>query len=86
MADYVVVFAKSAWRDLESLDAVTVQRVFSKIEALTKQPRPPGCQKLRGSKNLWRIRVGDYRVVYSIFDDRRLVDVAAVRHRREAYD
>ncbi len=86
MADYVVVFAKSARKELEKLDPSVIQRIFPRIEALAKEPRPSGCTKLRGSKNLWRIRVGDYRVIYAVLDDKHLVDVTAVRHRREAYD
>jgi mRNA interferase RelE/StbE len=86
MADYVIVFARAARKDLESLEANVVKRVFSKIENLAMQPRPAGCRKLVGEENLWRIRVGDYRVVYSI-DDRTLqVDVISVRHRSKAYE
>ena len=55
------------------------------IQALAQNPRPPGCRKLTGSKNDWRIRVGDYRVVYEIADEIRVVRVNRVRHRREVY-
>jgi len=48
-------------------------------------PRPSGVRKLRGTRDLWRIRVGDYRVIYRMDDRKRLVDVSHVRHRREAY-
>jgi mRNA interferase RelE/StbE len=85
MADYAVTFARSARKELEALDGMLVSRIFPKIEALSKAPRPPGCLKLSGEENLWRIRIGDYRVVYTIEDKRKLVDVIAVRHRREAY-
>ncbi|MGH7411680.1 MAG: type II toxin-antitoxin system RelE family toxin [Candidatus Methylomirabilis sp.] len=86
MAEYTVTFARSARRELESLHPPLVQRILSKIEALTVDPRPPGCRKLRGENDLWRIRIGDYRVVYAIYDGERRVDVTAVRHRREAYE
>jgi mRNA interferase RelE/StbE len=86
MADYSITFARSARRELESLSAPLVERIFSKIEALTKEPRPKGCRKLRGEKNLWRIRVGDYRVIYAIYDDKKVVDVITVRHRSSAYE
>jgi mRNA interferase RelE/StbE len=85
MADYNVTFARAARKELESLDASVVRRVFPKIENLVNEPRPKGCRKLRGETNLWRIRVGDYRVVYSIDDTKRWVDVVAVRHRSIAY-
>ena len=86
MADYAITFARSARKELEALDVVVVGRIFPKIEALAKEPRPKGCRKLRGEKNLWRIRVGDYRVVYYIYDEKQAVDVTAVRHRSKAYD
>lgn len=67
------------------LDRTVIARVLPRIEALGNQPRPSGCTKLRGLAALWRIRIGDYRVVYSIDDSRRVVDIIAVRHRRDAY-
>ncbi len=51
------------------------RRIISRVEALATNPRPPGCVKLQGATDLWRIRVGDYRVVYSIDDTARLVDI-----------
>jgi mRNA interferase RelE/StbE len=85
MADYSITFARSARKELESLEISQVQRIFLKIEALAKEPRPKGCRKLRGEKNLWRIRVGDYRVIYAVHDDKEVVDIIAVRHRSAAY-
>ncbi len=86
MGEFNITFARSARKDLERLDATVVNRIFPKIEALAKNPRPPGCLKLKGSGDLWRIRVGDYRVLYSINDAAEVVDISAVRHRREAYE
>ncbi len=86
MADYTITFARSARRELEALEATIVSRIFPKIEALAKEPRPRGCRKLEGEKYLWRIRVGDYRVVYAVYDDERRVDIVAVRHRSKAYE
>jgi mRNA interferase RelE/StbE len=60
-------------------------RVIVAIQALARNPRPPGCRKLAGSQNDWRIRVGDHRVVYEIADAIRVVRVNRVRHRREVY-
>lgn len=85
MAEYRITFARSARKELEALDASIVNRIFQKIEMLAEEPRPPGCLKLTGEEDLWRIRVGDYRVLYTINDKQKLVDVIAVRHRREAY-
>lgn len=86
MADYQITFARSARKELEALDAELVGRIFRKIELLADEPRPAGCLKLVGENNLWRIRIGDYRVIYSINDKKKNVDITAVRHRREAYD
>ncbi len=74
MADYAVVFARSARQELEALDISLINRIFPKIEALSKHPRPKGSVKLQGKKNLWRIRIGDYRVVYGIYDEKYLVE------------
>lgn len=86
MADLSITFARSARKELESLNASLVERIFPKVEALAKEPRPKGCRKLRGEKNLWRIRVGEYRVIYAIYDEKKVVDVIAVRHRSAAYE
>jgi mRNA interferase RelE/StbE len=86
MAEYHISFARSARKELQSLPASLVQRIFPKIEALSKNPQPKGCRKLKGEKHLYRIRIGEYRVVYTISDDEHLVDIIAVRHRRAAYD
>ena len=86
MADYAITFARSARRELEALETKVVARIFQRIEALGKEPRPPGCKKLVGSKWLWRIRAGDYRVVYAIYNDKQAVDIVAVRHRKDVYE
>jgi len=86
MTEYTIVFARSARKELEALEVTIVNRIFPKIEALAKDPRPAGCRKLHGEKYLWRIRIGDYRVVYAVYDDRRVVDIIAVRHRSKAYE
>jgi len=85
MADYAVTFARSARKELEALDASPVGRIFPKIEALAREPRPRGCRKLHGGEDLWRIRIGDYRVIYAMYDEEQVVDVITVRHRSEAY-
>lgn len=85
MAEYRVVFARSARRELEGLESSVARRIMSRVEALTTDPRPHGCVKLQGAADLWRIRIGDYRVIYAIDDNARLVDVRVVRHRSDAY-
>jgi mRNA interferase RelE/StbE len=85
VAEYAVTFSRTARKELEPLPRQLVERIFPKIESLALQPRPSGCKKLKGAQNLWRIRVGDYRVVYSVDDSGRSIDIIAVRHRSEAY-
>lgn len=85
MADYGIRFAKSARKQLQGLNRALARRILARIENLAEMPRPPGCVKLEGALGLWRIRVGEYRVIYEIDDRRRLIDVNAVRHRRDAY-
>jgi mRNA interferase RelE/StbE len=85
VADYTIGFARSARKQLQSIDRTIALRIIARIESLSVTPRPPGCVKLEGGTQLWRIRVGDYRVVYEIDDERRFVDVSSVRHRRDVY-
>lgn len=85
MPDYEIVFTRSASKEIQSLSDSLVNRIFIKIEALATEPRPNGCTKLSGYDNFWRIRIGDYRVIYSIESKEKLIDIIAVRHRKDAY-
>ena len=85
MADYSISFARSARKELERLPNDIADRILAKIELLAGNPRPAGVIKLHGQKNLWRLRVGDYRVVYAIDDFSRTIDVSIIRHRRDVY-
>lgn len=80
-----VLLEAAAQRELKRLPAEEFARVVARIRALGDSPRPPGSRKLTGSQNDWRIRIGDYRVVYEIDDGARIVRVMRVRHRSEAY-
>jgi mRNA interferase RelE/StbE len=82
---YRVLLERGAEKDLARLSSQIHNRVIAAIQALANNPRPPACRKLVGSKNDWRIRVGDYRVIYEIADEIRVVRVNRVRHRREVY-
>lgn len=82
---YEVLIERAAERDLKSLPTAIFNRIVPRIRALAEDPRPSGCHKLAGSKNDWRIRIGNYRVVYEIDDARKLVRIFRVRHRREVY-
>jgi mRNA interferase RelE/StbE len=71
--------------DLRKLPASDFHRIISSIKGLAHAPRPPGCRKIVGSPNDWRIRVGKYRVIYEIDDRERVIRITTVRHRKEAY-
>jgi mRNA interferase RelE/StbE len=76
---------RNAEKDLDRLTALVRQRITERISTLADNPRPRGCIKPQGASDLWRVRIGDYRVIYSIDDDLQLVRVDYVRHRKDAY-
>lgn len=85
MPGYKITFARSARKELQALPVDAAERVLEKIESLAVNARPAGCKKLSGAIGLWRVRVGQYRVIYEIDDNSRIVDVVVVRHRRDVY-
>ena len=86
MSSYSVEVKPPARKELEALPDNVLARVLQKIEALRHAPRPAGCKKLKGYKDQWRVRVGDWRVVYIIDDAARLVSITRIAHRREVYE
>jgi mRNA interferase RelE/StbE len=82
---YQVFFKPSADRQLSKLSLSLQQRIVAEVAMLANEPRPPGVVKLAGCENLWRIRIGQYRVLYEIHDDRLIVLVLRVAHRRDVY-
>ena len=86
MARYVVEVKPSARKELEDLSNKVLARAVRKMESLGENPRPAGCKKLKGYRDLWRIRVGDWRILYIIDDGAKLVSVTRIAHRREVYD
>ena len=82
---YHVELLPRAYRDLKRLRRAMQIRIAVVLRELANDPRPAGVVKLAGTEKLWRIRVGDYRVVYEIHDDRLIVLVLRVAHRKDAY-
>ena len=82
---YRIEVAPSAARQLRKLDPVARRRVQAALELLAQDPRPSGAKKLAGGDGEWRVRTGDYRIIYEIRDDVLLVLVLAFGHRREVY-
>lgn len=83
---YEVIINSSAQKDIRKLPAQEVKKIVPAIRLLTNDPRPFGCKKLVTTKNTYRVRVGNYRILYCIEDQIRIVEVSAVKHRREAYE
>ena len=86
MVKYSLEIKQSAQKELDALDETLFTRIDRKILALADNPRPAGCKKLRGYKDQWRIRVGDWRVVYIIDGAAKLITVTRIAHRREVYE
>lgn len=84
---YRITIKREALKELKLLPKQVVIRVSAAITKLAEDPRPDGCKKLKGyDGNQWRIRVGDYRVIYAIDDTIKIVDVRHVGNRRDIYD
>jgi mRNA interferase RelE/StbE len=86
VAVYSLSIKPSAAKELQSIsDKVTLTRLIEKVKSLATQPRPSGSEKLAGRPNLYRVRQGNYRVIYSVDDEARVVDVVKVGHRKDVY-
>ncbi|MBA2692042.1 MAG: type II toxin-antitoxin system RelE/ParE family toxin [Rubrobacter sp.] len=81
---YEIVFKQKGRRAVARLPESVHGRVMRAIDSLAENPRPTGCRRLRGRKD-WRVRVGDYRIIYGIDDDRRIVEILSAAHRREIH-
>jgi mRNA interferase RelE/StbE len=85
VASYKLVFKPSVEKDLPALPKATRIPALARIESLSENPFPPDFIKLSGARKLYRIRIGDYRVVYEVDAKAQLITVHYVRHRREVY-
>ncbi|HEX7354730.1 MAG TPA: type II toxin-antitoxin system RelE/ParE family toxin [Mycobacteriales bacterium] len=85
MSRYRVEVARRALKSIAVLPRKDQQRVRAAIDLLADDPRPPGCVAMVGEPHAYRVRTGDYRIVYEVFDDRLLVQVVRAGHRRDIY-
>lgn len=83
---YQIIIKKKALKEIERLPKIYVPKVRDSIDQLAEDPYPSGCRKLVGSESSYRIRVGDYRIIYSVFDEELIVKVVRVRHRKSVYE
>ncbi len=82
---YNIYLEGSAEKDLKRLPSDVIKAVVKNIKQLSDNPRPANCKKLKGLKNFWRIRVGNYRIVYEIIDSSRRINVYRIKHRKDIY-
>lgn len=82
---YAVEFTSAARKQLARLDRSVQLRILKAAALLSKHPRPPAARRLASVSELWRIRIGDYRVIYSIVEERIVVVIARVGHRSSVY-
>ncbi|MGV3601072.1 MAG: type II toxin-antitoxin system RelE family toxin [Dyadobacter fermentans] len=83
---YEVIITNSARKDIRKLSTLEVKKIVPSIRSLANNPRPSGCKKLVNTHNSYRVRMGNYRILYCIEDRIRIVEVSAVKHRRDAYE
>jgi mRNA interferase RelE/StbE len=84
MGEYEVYFRQSVEKDFKGIPKKDIKNILQRIKLLSKEPRPPGCEKLTGQER-YRIRRGKYRIVYSIQDNELTVWIVRVGHRRDVY-
>ena len=85
MAEYRVVLTPAAQREFAKLSHQAREMIAAALLALARNPRPPGCVKLAGAEDVWRIRVRQYRVIYQILDDQLIVVVVKIGDRKDVY-
>lgn len=84
MAEYEIFFKESVWKDFKKIPKGELKKILSRIEKLSDAPRPKGCEKLT-AQELYRVRQGKYRIVYSIKDNELIIWVIKVGHRKNVY-
>jgi len=85
MASYSIRWKRSAEKELRGLHRRAIPGVLATVEALAENPYPDGCRKLHGSQSLWRVRAGDYRVIYSVDSGVLCIEIIRVGHRQSVY-
>jgi mRNA interferase RelE/StbE len=85
MENFSIQWRNSTKKDLHNLPNQEVARIIAAVTALASEPLPHGSQKLAGAERTYRIRVGDYRVVYEVYTDSHIVEIQRVRHRKDVY-
>jgi mRNA interferase RelE/StbE len=82
---YEILIEKRAEKGLDRIPSGVVARIVAKIRELKENPRPAGCRKIEGEEKAYRIRIGDYRVVYEVDDEKKQIVILAAGHRKDIY-
>lgn len=85
MDSYKIEWKNSAYKELQKLPRPMIVKVVAAVSDLANDPFPHGVKKLVGSEYSYRIRIGDYRVVYEVFENRLIIEIVRVRHRKDVY-
>lgn len=85
MDSYKIEWKSSAIKELKKLDKRAISRIIKSIEELKESPFPSGCKKLQGSYNTYRYRIGQYRIIYSIYANKLIIEIIRIGHRRDVY-
>ncbi|PIQ09953.1 MAG: type II toxin-antitoxin system mRNA interferase toxin, RelE/StbE family [Ignavibacteriales bacterium CG18_big_fil_WC_8_21_14_2_50_31_20] len=82
---YNLSIERSAEKNLRKLSSVYFTKIITKIQELSNEPHPKGCKKLINNENFWRIRVGDYRVIYEVIEVESIIKIYKIGHRKDVY-
>lgn len=83
--EYSVIVNSNVAKQMQKIPSKTQEKIKLAIRNLANNPKPPNCKKLQGFDHTWRVRVGDYRIIYEIYDNKVQVIVIKVKHRRDVY-
>jgi mRNA interferase RelE/StbE len=86
MASYEIEWKRSAVKDLKELPKEMIVRILRAVEALAENPLPPSVKKMVGSKHTYRLREGDYRVIYDLLSKTLVIEIIRIGHRKDVYD
>lgn len=85
MASFEIQWKASAKKELKKIDKVEIPKILKEIEKLSSEPYPTNHKKILGTEHIFRIKIGNYRVIYSIENEQLIIEIIRVRHRKEAY-
>ncbi len=82
---YSIYLETEAEKDLRKIPSFISSRIYTKIKELSNNPHAGNCRKLKSTENFWRLRIGNYRVIYEIIDSSKRINIYRIRHRKDAY-